>query len=126
MAEPPRPAPPPVTRAPETPRVNPPPVASPRRPVEEQPRPAPPPRVARNPRAPADQPADTGPDDGAAAGPVVTPPRRADVLDGPDGASTVKAVPRNARCALLIRTAQLGLTLEVTDLAYLRRVCAPG
>lgn len=126
VTESPRPAPPAVTRAPETPRGNPPPAASPRRQAEEQPRPAPPPRVARNPRLPAEPPADTGADDGAAAGAVVTPPRRADVLDGLDGASAVKAVPRNARCALLIRTAQLGLPLEVTDLAYLRRVCAPG
>lgn len=49
-------------------------------------------------------------------------PARRDLAAERDAAR--QAVPRNARCALLIRTAQLGIGLEVTDFAYLRRVCA--
>ena len=55
--------------------------------------------------------------------PFDPPPSRRDISAEREAAT--KAVPRNARCALLIRTAQLGIGLEVTDLAYLRRVCAP-
>lgn len=55
--------------------------------------------------------------------PIDPPSARRDTSAEREAAA--KAVPRNARCALLIRTAQLGIGLEVTDLAYLGRVCAP-
>lgn len=76
------------------------------------PRAAPPPRVSR---------------DTAEAEPVFQPfdPPASRRDNAAEREAAGKAVPRNARCALLIRTAQLGIGLEITDLAYLRRVCAP-
>jgi hypothetical protein len=45
--------------------------------------------------------------------------------DSPERIAAAQAVPRTVRCAVLIRAVQAGTALEVTDLAYLQRRCAP-